>query len=70
MHRPNPLPPDRMSAAERLGELASILGDGVVRLRARKSRRLSADRGESCLHFPPDQCRHGPVETNSEESMP
>ncbi len=70
MKRPNPLPPDRMTAAERLDELASILAAGVVRLRARESRRLSADHGESCLHFPPDQCRHGPVETHSEESMP
>lgn len=66
----NALSPDRMSTAERLDELASILAAGLLRLRARKSSQLSADRGESCLHFPPDQCRHGPVETNSEESMP
>ncbi|MBC06213.1 MAG: hypothetical protein CMO10_07950 [Thalassospira sp.] len=66
----NALSPDRMSAAERLEELASILAAGVVRLRTRKSRRLSADHGESCLHFSPDQCRHGSTETNAEESMP
>ena len=65
----NALSPDRMSTAERLDELASILAAGLLRLRARKSSQLSADRGESCLHFPPDQCRHGPVPTRM-ETMP
>lgn len=65
----NALPPDRMSATERLDELASILAAGVFRLQERKSRRLSADRRESHLHFPPDQRRHDTVETKT-ETMP
>ncbi len=66
MKRPNPFPPDRMTTAKRLGELASILAAGVVRLRARKSSGLSVDRGESCLHFLRERCRHDTVETKAE----
>ena len=48
----------RMSAAERLAEIADILAAGLIRLRARKSSPLSRDRGESSLDFSPDQRGH------------
>ena len=54
----NPLHPRRMSAAERLDEIAEILAAGLIRLRARKSSQISADRGESSLDFSPDQSGH------------
>jgi len=54
----NPLHPDRMSAAERLDEIADILAAGLMRLRARKSSALSGDRGESCLDFAATQRMH------------
>lgn len=68
MKRPNALHPDRLTAAERLAELAGILATGLVRLRAPKSSRLSADRGEGCLDFPEHRSRHEPVETRTESS--
>ena len=46
---PNPLSPDRMSAPERLAEIAEILAAGLMRLRARKSTPLSPHSGESSL---------------------
>jgi hypothetical protein len=49
---------NRMSAAERLDEIADILAAGLIRLRARKSSGLSAHRGESSLDFSPDQRGH------------
>ena len=55
---PNPLSPDRMSAAERLAEIAEILAAGLMRLRARQSSHLSADHGESSLDFSPNQRGH------------
>jgi hypothetical protein len=58
MHIPNPLSPDRMSAAERLDEIADILAAGLRRLRARKSSCLSGDQGESPLAMSPDQRLH------------
>jgi hypothetical protein len=45
----NALSPDRMSAAERLDEVADILAAGLIRLKARKSSGLSADARGSCL---------------------
>ena len=51
----------RMSAAERLDEIADILAAGLMRLRARKSSSLSRDRGESSLDFSPHQSGHGVV---------
>jgi hypothetical protein len=61
---PNPLAAARMSAAERLDEIAEILAAGLMRLRARKSSGLAADFGESSLHFPPDQSgRASPTDT-------
>ena len=47
-----------MTAAERLDEIAEILAAGLIRLRARKSSQISADRGESSLDFSPDQSGH------------
>jgi hypothetical protein len=55
---PNAIHPDRMIAAERLAEVAEILAAGLVRLLAPKSSELSADPGESSLHFSPDQSGH------------
>jgi hypothetical protein len=51
--------PGRMSAAERLDEIAHILAAGLIRLRARKSSALSRDRGESSLDFSLCQSGHG-----------
>jgi hypothetical protein len=58
----NPILPGRMTAAERLDEIADILAVGLVRLRARKSTPLSRDHGESSLDFSPDQSGHGGVQ--------
>jgi hypothetical protein len=49
---------NRMSAAERLDEIADILAAGLIRLKARKSSGLSRDCGESSLDFLPDQSGH------------
>jgi hypothetical protein len=46
---------DSITPAERLDEIAEILAAGLVRLKAGKSSQLSADFGDSSLHFPPDQ---------------
>ncbi|TBN43620.1 hypothetical protein EYE42_00280 [Paracoccus subflavus] len=58
MKRPNPLPPDKMTPAERRAELCGLLASGLVRLRMRDGGEVSDDTGERCLHSPPDQCRH------------
>ncbi|MCV0387585.1 MAG: hypothetical protein K5821_14420 [Nitrobacter sp.] len=42
-----------------LTEIAEILALGLQRLLARQSSKLSAERGESSLHFPPDQSGAG-----------
>jgi hypothetical protein len=42
-----------------LTEIAEILALGLQRLLARQSSQLSAERGESSLHFPPDQSGAG-----------
>jgi len=63
---PNALDPNRMTAAERLDELASILATGLIRLRAHKSRQLSADRGDSYLDFSARESGHDPVKTGTE----
>ena len=56
-----PPPPDVLTPAERLDEIAEILAAGLMRLRARQSSRLSADCGESSLDFSPDQSGHANV---------
>ncbi|QFQ88677.1 hypothetical protein F8A10_14510 [Paracoccus kondratievae] len=58
MKRPNPLPPDLMTPAERRAELCGLLALGLVRLRMRESGEVSDDTGESCLHLSSDQCPH------------
>jgi hypothetical protein len=57
----NALDPRRLSAAERLDEIAEILASGLMRLRARKSSALSRDSGESSLDFSADQRGHAPT---------
>lgn len=47
-----------MTADERLVEIAGILAAGLMRLRARKSSALSADRGEGFLDLPGNQRMH------------
>jgi hypothetical protein len=51
----NALFPERMNAAERLSEIASILAAGLVRLRARQSSRLSRHRENSFVDFTANQ---------------
>ena len=58
----NPLSPSRMSAAERLDEIADLLAAGVIRLSDGKSSQISADRGESSLDFSPRQSGHAVVQ--------
>jgi hypothetical protein len=55
---PNPLQPDLMTPAERLAEIGEILAAGLIRLLARKSSGLVADRGDSFLDFTADQRSH------------
>lgn len=54
----NPLDPARMSAPERLAELADILAAGLMRLRARQSTPLSAHCGDSLLDCAAQQSGH------------
>ena len=56
--RPNLLAPRQLTAVERISEVAEILARGLIRLRARKSSPLSADRGDSFLDFPAAQRGH------------
>ena len=66
MKRPNPLPPDQMTPAERRAELCGLLALGLVRLRLRERGEPSDDAGEIRLHYPADRCRHAtqnPTET-------
>jgi len=58
MKRPNSLPPDQMTPGERRAELCGLLALGLIRLRMRDKGEPSDETGESCLHYPPDQCRH------------
>ena len=55
------LDPDRMTPAERLAEIGDLLGAAFIRVRARKSRPLSDDRGESSVDFTPHQRGHADV---------
>ena len=66
MKRPNPLPPDLMTPAERRTELCGLLALGLVRLQLREQGEPSDDTGEIRLHSPADRCRHAtpnPTET-------
>jgi hypothetical protein len=60
--------PDRMTAPERLDEIARILALGLIRLRLPKSSRLSANRGECSLDFPPHQSGRDGVATRTESA--
>jgi len=48
-----------MTAAERLDEVAEILAAGAMRLMARKSSRLSAERGDSSVDFTAERSVYG-----------
>ncbi len=54
----NGIDPGRLSASERLAELADILAAGLIRLKLRKSSHLSADLGESSLDCTAHQSSH------------
>ena len=54
----SPLHPNHMTPDERLAEIAEILARGLIRLHARKSSPLSADRGDSSVDLPPHQSGH------------
>jgi hypothetical protein len=58
MKSPNPLDPNRMSLAERLAELGRVLAAGLIRMKARQSSPLSADRGEGSVDFEAHQSGH------------
>ena len=55
MKCPNPLPPEMLSPAERRAELCRLLAAGLVRLRMRENRQLTAEKGEFPLHNSRDQ---------------
>jgi hypothetical protein len=59
----SPLHPDQMTGTERIAELGQILAAGLVRLHARKSSPLSADRGDSSVDFLPDRSGHADTPT-------
>ena len=64
----NALDPDRMSAAERLDELARILAAGLVRLRNRRSVGNLHDSNalrEGSLDFPAPQSVHDAPRTEN-----
>ena len=63
----NALSPNRMTAAERLDEVAGILALGVMRLAGRKSSPKLAGRGESSLDFMPPQSGHATAPMNPGE---
>jgi hypothetical protein len=65
---PNAFDPNLMTAAERLAEIAEILARGLIRLRARQSRQVSDDHGDSYLDYSANQRGHGPV-TNQTETL-
>jgi hypothetical protein len=58
MKRPNPLPPDQMTPAERRAELCGLLALGLLRLRLGERGEVSEETGEFGLHNSVDQCRH------------
>ncbi|OYW56034.1 MAG: hypothetical protein B7Y80_03125 [Hyphomicrobium sp. 32-62-53] len=58
MKRPNPLPPDKMSPAERRAELCGLLAVGLIRLQQRNRHQHSREYGEICLHCPAEESVH------------
>jgi hypothetical protein len=63
---PNPLRADRLTAQERLDDVAFMLAAGLMRLRARQSSRLSEVPEDSCVDFTANQSG-GAVETLATE---
>ena len=57
----NALRADRMTANERLDEIAEILVAGLMRLKLRQSTPLSPNRGESSLDCAAHQSSHAGV---------
>ena len=57
----NPVFPAMTMPEERIAEISEILAAGLMRLRARKSSKLSADPGETCVDFSPDPRGHAPL---------
>ncbi|NQU45353.1 hypothetical protein HQ520_18895 [bacterium] len=55
----NALDPERMTADERLDEVADILAAGFLRLRKHESANNSSDFGDFPLDFPAPQSAHG-----------
>ena len=55
---PNALHADQLTQTRRIAETGQILALGLMRLYARKSSRLSADRGDSLVDFMPDRSGH------------
>jgi hypothetical protein len=51
---------------ETLTEVGTILATGLTRLQHRKSSEFCARRGESSLHFSPDQSGGRPIPENGE----
>jgi hypothetical protein len=47
--------PHRGASGERIAEIAALLADGLMRLRAPKSSTFASEFGESSLHISPDQ---------------
>jgi hypothetical protein len=58
MKRPNPLPPAKMSPAERRTELCRLLALGLVRPRQRDRSQPSDETGEIRLHSSADGSVH------------
>ena len=54
----NPLSPSLMTTPERIDAICQILALGLIRMREAKSTSLSADGGESSLHFGANQSGH------------
>jgi hypothetical protein len=62
----NAIAPERMTAAERIAEIAEILAAGLMRLRARQSTCLSRHTGDGSLDCAGPQSGHAKSEVNGE----
>jgi hypothetical protein len=63
----NSLDPNRMTPAERLAELGRILAAGFIRMKARQSSPLSADRREGSVDI--SRLKSGHATRNSNGGM-
>ena len=54
----NPLPPDLMTADERLTEVARLLAAAILRLRQRQDRNDRSDLEKNSLDFSPSRSVH------------